>query len=206
MTSQDRPLHPAAAWVWAFLSVVWWFSSFALALPLARFAPQVGGLRADLAVVLAINGAASLVGVQLLGRALLARALRRPSVGMLVPVAGVILAIAVELTLHEWAETRFGHYDSELIWWTAGLSPVLILTAVASFGALVAPRGALVPPLVGLALAVMAVMFIVASNVPGLGDGIDAGSWPLASLVGASAAYAVAAAVIGARRAIGRWP
>jgi hypothetical protein len=203
MTSQDRPLHPAAAWVWAFLSVVWWFISFALALPLARFVPQVGALRTDLAAVLAINGAASLVGVQLLGSALLGRALRRPGVGLLVPLVGVILAIAVELTLHEWAEARFGHYDSELIWWTAALSPTLIVTGVASFGALVAPRDALVPPLVGLALAVTAVMLIVASNVPGLGDGIDAASWPLASLVGASAVYAVAAA-IGARRAIGR--
>jgi hypothetical protein len=204
MTSNERAFHPAAAWVWALLSVVWWFTSFALALPLAQFAAQDGGLRIDLAVVLALSGAASLVGVQLLGHALLARPLRRPGVDLLVPVFGVILAIAVELTLHEWAEARFGHYDGELIWWTAGLSPALILVAVASFGALVAPRGALAPPLLGLALAVTAVIFIVASNVPGLADGIDPGSWPLALTVGLAAAYAAGAAAFSLRRALSR--
>ena len=204
MSTPQRAFHPAAAWVWAFLSVVWWFTTFALALPLASFAPPGDGLRIDLALVLLVNGAATLVGVQLLGGALLRRPLRRPGVGLLIPIAGIVVAIAVELALHEWAERRFGFYDSELIWWTAGLSPALMLTAVASFGALVAPRGALLPPLVGLALAVTAVMFIVASNVPGLGDGIDRESWPLASLVALSAVYAVTAGAAAARRASDR--
>jgi hypothetical protein len=204
MTSAERPFHPAAAWVWAFLSIVWWFASFALALPLATFVPDGGALRLDLALVLLVNGAVSLVGVWLLGRALLRRALRRPGAGLVVPVIGIGLAIAVELALHAWAEARFGYYDSELVWWTGGLSPTLILTALAVFGVLVAPPAAVAPPLLGLGLAAAGVLFIFVSNVPGLRDGIDPGSLPLASLVGISAVYAVAAAVIGARRALGR--
>ncbi|HET8776484.1 MAG TPA: hypothetical protein VFN76_02380, partial [Candidatus Limnocylindria bacterium] len=80
----------------------------------------------------------------------------------------------------------------------------LILTALAVFGVLVAPPAAVAPPLLGLGLAAAGVLFIFVSNVPGLRDGIDPGSVPLASLVGISAVYAVAAAVIGARRALGR--
>ena len=203
MTTTERPFHAAAAWVWAFASLVWWFASLALALPLATYAPELGGSW-DLAKVLGVNGVLSLVGVWLLGRGLLHQSLRRPRVGMLAPVVGIGIAIAEEVALHGWADARFGYYDSELIWWTAGLSPTLILTAVALFGVLIAPRGALAPPLFGLALAAAGVTLIFVSNLPGLVDGIDARSWPLAPLVGISAAYAVAAVVIGVRRATGR--
>lgn len=72
--------------------------------------------------------------------------------------------------------------------------------AVASFGALVAPGGALAPPLVGLVLAVAGVLFIFRSNAPGLADGIEPESWALATLIGGAAAYAVGAAAFGVRR------
>jgi hypothetical protein len=202
MTSVERSTHPAAAWVWALLSLIWWFASLGLSLPLASFVPALGGgPRWDLALVLAVNGAASLAGVWLLGRAVVRRPLRRPGIGLAVPVVGIALAIAVELALQAWAEARFGYYDSELIRLTAGLSPLVILTAVASFGVLVAPRGAIAAPLVGLVLAVAGVLFIVVSNVPGLADGIGPGSWALASLIGIAGAYALGAAAFGIRRA-----
>ena len=205
MISSERPSLGAAAWVWAFLSLVWWFASLGLALPLATYLPDFSdGLRWDLAVVLAMSGGLSLVGVWLLGRALLRRPLARPGVGLVVPIAGIALAIAEELALHAWAESRFGYYDSELIWWTAGLAPLVVLTAVASFGVFVAPAAAVAPPLVGLLLAVGGVLFVVVSNVPGLADGIDPGSWPLAIMVGLATAYAVAAAAFSLRRAAGR--
>lgn len=198
MTSAERQFHPAAAWVWAFLSLVWWFASLALSLPLATFMPDPGGgLRWDLALVLGMNGVLSLAGIWLLGRWLLRRPLRRPGVRVLVPLGGIALAIFEELALHAWAEARFGYYDSELIWWTAGLSPALMLTAVAAFGVVVAPSGAVTPPIVGLGLAAASVLLIVVSNVPGLADGIDPASWPLAGAVGAAGAYAVTVVVIG---------
>ena len=207
MTSVERSTHPAAAWVWVLLSLIWWYASLGLSLPLASLVPALGGgLRWDLALVLAVNGAASLAGVWFLGRAIVRRPLPRPGIGLAVPVVGMALAIAVELALHAWAEARFGYYDRELIGLTAGLSPMLILTAVASFGALIAPGGAIAPPLVGLVLAVGGVLVIFVSNAPGLADGIEPESWALATLIGGAAAYAVGAAASSVRRARGRPP
>lgn len=203
MATETQPFHPAAPWLWAFFSLLWWFVSLVLALPVGGLVLGVGGLRYDLAAVLAVNGAASLAGVQLLGRAVLGGQLRPRGGAVALPFIGLALAIAAELALHEWAEARFGYYDAEMVWWTAGLAPTLVLVAVAAFGVLIAPPRALAPPLAGLALAVAGVLFIVASNVPGLRDGLDADSWPLASFVGLSGLYALNALVLGVWRARG---
>lgn len=67
---------------------------------------------------------------------------------------------------------------------------MLVAVAVAALAARVVPSEARLPAFASLVAAAKAVIGIVGSNVPGLGDGAYAESWPLAALVAASAAYA----------------
>jgi len=122
------------------------------------------------------------------------------ALSLVVALLGIALGVGIEVALHEWAERRYGYYDPELVSWTAALSALVVLTALGAFGVLIAARRAVVGALVALGIVAIGVLAVVASNVPGLGDGVAPESWPLAVLVGLSGAYAVAAAVVGARR------
>jgi hypothetical protein len=50
----------------------------------------------------------------------------------------------------------------------------------------------------------MVACVVLLSNVPGLQDGIEPESWPLAILIALSAAYTIAVVVVGARRIAAR--
>lgn len=201
MKADAHPFRPAAPWLWVALSSMAWFASLLVALPLghplaAVFAGSDERLRWDLAAVLALSGLASVGATVLLARLIFRRWLAVRPVAPLFWGLGVVLAIAVEMALHEWTGHRFGYYDWDFVRWTAGLSAMLVITAVATFGVLIAPVRAAASLAVQIPAALV-VCLIVASNVPGLGDGIDPESWPLAILVGLSAAYAAAAIAIG---------
>ena len=157
------------------------------------------GLRLDLAGFLLLIGAFGSGAVLIAGRAAFGRSLEARPRHLILPAAGIALAIGIELALHEWATLSIGYYDSDHIGWTAGLSFAVVLIAVAWFGVLVAPPGAGAPPRIGLGLSAMLVVLIVLSNVPGLGDGIGPTSWPLAILVGSSATYAIGAVITSLR-------
>lgn len=197
METESRPFHPGAPWVWAGLSFLAWFGSLWVALPLAGLIPPVivnsgapdGSLRWDLAVFLSINGSLSLAASIGIGRLIFGRRFRVAPLDFVVPAIGLALAIAIELALHGWAQARYSYYDWDFVRWTAGLSALVVVTAVATFGVLIAPSRSSIAPRTWQVVGASLVLLIVASNVPGLGDGIEPESWPLAVLIGLSALY-----------------
>jgi hypothetical protein len=114
---------------------------------------------------------------------------------------GIGLAAAVDTTLRDWATARFGYYDPDQVWWSAGLFALLIGLATATFGVLVAPRSYTRWPAAFALAGAAGVLFIVLSNVPGLRDGIEAESWPVAIWIGLGGAYALATAALAVFRA-----
>jgi hypothetical protein len=201
MQTQNEAARTSAPWLWAGISFAAWFASLWIALPLAGLVgsgPEAG-LRWDLAAFLALNGALSMAAALGVGRLAFGRWLAVSRTDLVLPALGVVLAIAAELALHEWAWLTIGYYDWDFIGWTAGLSFSIVLVAVAWFGLSVAPRGAAAPPRIGLGLSATLVILIVLSNVPGLGDGVGPNSWPLAILVGLSGAYAIGAVITSLR-------
>jgi hypothetical protein len=190
---------------WALLSFIGWVVAFAMAFFLAAAARtigvlpgDVGGLRTDLGIVLALHAALAIGAVQVAAWLTLETWPAITVRNAVRPAAGVVLAVLVELALHEWAEARYGYYDAELIGITALLSLALIAAATASFGVSVAPARTAGAPLAALIVASAGVLVIVASNVGGLGDGVGPGGWPLAVLVGAAAAYVLASLILAA--------
>ena len=117
-------------------------------------------------------------------------------------VTGIVLSAIFHVVLQQWTIARFGYMDADYIGWTAGLFAVLIGFAAAAFGVNVAPRHAVGWPLACVVLGFALTAVIVAANVPGLADGIDPESWPLAVWLGISglyAAFVTAACVMRAR-------
>lgn len=185
---------------WAGLSLGAWFVSLFAVLPLVATI-QIGAVRWDIAAWLVLTGLIGVAAAHVFGTRLLGLPLRTTAAALAVPALGLILAVGVELALHEWALARVGpYYDSDYIGLTAGLSQSLVLTAIAAFGTLVAPRGAMYAPMACLVLAMALVLLIVVTNVPGLADGIEPESWSLAILIGLAAAYAVACIALGAQK------
>lgn len=204
----DVPMSRRAPWLWAVLSAAAWVVSFFLAFAvlagtgtIGLRVPDVGGLRTELAVLLGLFGIFAAAGALAAARLVFGR---WPSVGArdaILPLIGLVLAAAVELGLHAWAAARWGSYDWDMVGWTAPLSFMLVALAVATLAVLVAPRGGAMPPLLAQVATAMLVGLIVLSNVGGITDGVEPESWPLAILVGLSAAYGVVAVVIGVKRA-----
>jgi hypothetical protein len=201
------PTSGIAPWAWAALSVVGWAVSFLAAFgvlaglgTIGIQIPNIGGLRIELAVLLALFGTFAAAGVLGSARLIYTRWPAVQAMAAIMPLAGLTLAAAVELGLHAWVTARFTYYDWDMVGWTAGLSLMLVTLAVATFATLIAPRDSAQPPVIAQVVAAAVIGLIVLSNVEGITDGIEPGSWPLAVLVGLSAAYAVAAVLIGVRR------
>jgi hypothetical protein len=207
MQNEVPPIRAARPWLWAALTavglVVAFFAAFGAAISVVSrvMFPGAGpgSLRLDLAGFLLLIGAFGMGAVLVAGRVAFGGWLDARPRHLVLPAAGIALAIGVELALHEWARVSIGYYDWDFIGWTAGLSFSIVLVAIAWFGLSVAPSGAAVPPRIGLGLSALLVVAIVLSNVPGLGDGIGPNSWPLAILVGLSALYAIGAAITSLR-------
>jgi len=201
------PSHRPRPWIWAALTlvglVVAVFAAFGVAISVvsrAVFPDAVSaGLRLDLAGFVLLIGAFGMGAVLAAGRVAFGRWLEARPRHLILPAAGIALAIGIELALHEWARMSIGYYDSDFIGWSAGLSFAVVLVAVTWFGVLVAPPGASAPPRIGLGLSALLVILVVLSNVPGLGDGIGPNSLPLAILVGSSAIYAIGAVITSLR-------
>jgi hypothetical protein len=203
----DVTASRVAPWLWAALSVVAWLASFVAAFAILAGAgtiglrpSEVGGLRTDLATLLGVFAFLASAGVMAAARIAFGHWPSFRAHDAIVPAAGIGLAMAVELGLHAWVQARDTHYDWQMIGWTAGLSTMLIALAVATLASRVAPRGSALPPLVAQVAAATLIVIVVLSNVGGVADGIEPGSWLLAILVGLSAAYAAVAVGIGIRR------
>ena len=197
---------PARAVGWALLSAV------LLVAPLFVVLPVVGYLEGSLGVSHALGlaawsvvwGTLSIIGVFLAGRAAFGRWLSVTPAAVLFAALGIATSAHVNVAMYEWSVGRFGYYDLDFVRWTAGLFAVLIALAVATFGVHVAPRTALIWPAVAAAVAGVLSIVVIASNLPGLGDGIGADSWPLAFAIAGAAAYTALSLGAVARRAFGR--
>lgn len=135
-------------------------------------------------------GICSVLGVLIAGRLAFGRRLPVPASGLGFAAAGIALSAVVNVVLQQWVIARFGYFDSEFVGWTAALFAVMVGLATATLGVFVAPRGAVRWPLTFVLLGAGMVVFIVLANVPGLRDGIEPESWPLAFWLGASGLYA----------------
>ena len=108
--------------------------------------------------------------------------------------AGCGIAAGLEFTLLGWGAARFGSQgaDPDLIGATAILAMVLVLVSIGVCAQIVTPRASLLPRIATLVAAGIGGL-IVASNLPGLSDGIEASSIPLAVMVAASGVYVIGA-------------
>ena len=102
---------------------------------------------------------------------------------------GVILAAAVQLALYEWARDRFVYFDPDMTGITTFLPGVILAQSCLWVTTLVMPRAWRRLPAVGLGVTSLAILLVVAVNVPGAGDGIRPASVPLAVAIAASSAY-----------------
>jgi len=160
-----------AAWIASFIAA---FGAMAALGTLGWIAPDFGGVRHDLALLLALHGILAAAGVLGASRLVFERwSVVRIADGIILLV-GLCLAVAIELVLHEWLEVRYRSNDT---WDIVG--PTALLAQV---------------------MASVVVGLIVLSNVGGVLDGVEPESWALAVLVGLSAVYATAAVFIGVRR------
>jgi hypothetical protein len=155
-----QELHPssltARALLWAALTIVGlvvaFFAPFGIAATAGSWGlfPRPGdGLRLDLALLLLLMATLGMLGVLAAARMAFGSWLEARPRHLVLPAAGIALAIGVELALHEWARLSIGSYDWDFIGWTAGLSFSVVLVAVAWFGVMVAPRWATAPPRIG---------------------------------------------------------
>ena len=146
-------------------------------------------------------GGLSLVGVLVAGRVAFGHLPRVGLPAVILAGTGIVLSAIVHVALQQWTIARFGYYDPEFVWWTAGLFAVLIGLATSCFAVFVAPPGAQVWPLAFVIVFAAATTFIVLGNLPGLGDGIEPESWPLAIWIGLSGVYAALVTIASVLRA-----
>lgn len=185
---------------WAALSVGAFVAAAFVSLPVAT---GFGSLLPvpDTAAFISAWGCLAIVAVLGAGRIAFGRWLPVNVAALFVAALGIGLAVGVDTMLREWATARFGYYDPDQVWWSAGLFAVLIGLATATFGVLAAPRGYARWPAAFALAGAAGVLFIVLSNVPGLRDGIEAESWPVAIWIGLGGAYALAAGALSVVRA-----
>jgi hypothetical protein len=146
-------------------------------------------------------GVLALIGVLLGGRVAFGRWLSLNAAALVVAGTGIALSAIVHVVLQQWAVARFGYYDPEFVWWTAGSFAVLIGLATSAFGVFVSPRGAESWPLAFVLLGGALVILIVLGNLPGLADGIEPASWQLAIWLGISGLYAAGVTIATVMRA-----
>jgi len=201
-TAEWRPWLP---WAWAALSglgaVIGFLAAFGIAVTYAGvLGSPDGDVRLDLALWFAAWGGLSVAGVLVGGRLAFGRWLPVSSHTLAAPMAGIALAVTLELTLSDWAVGRFGRYDSDMIGPTAVLPFLLVPIAVALFGVLIAPRGSAGPPMLVLVAVGGTALVVASGNLGGALAGIGADSWMLAAMVALAVAYLLGAVVLVVRR------
>ena len=118
----------------------------------------------------------------------------------LILLGGAVVSGATASILADWTIGRYGFNESDLVGPMSLLWGVIAGVAVAGLGVQVAPRSAAWAPVIlaigGVALAIS----IIATNVPGLADGIGRDSWPLAGATIAATLYIGAVGVLSLAR------
>ncbi len=199
-------LSPSRSLTWAALSFTGFIASLFAVLPfiagmeLVWNAPHL----AQMGAWSLVWGVLSALGVLVAARLSFGAWLRPRPLGIGILAVGLGLSAIVNVVLQQWEITRFGITEPELVGLTAGLFAMLIGVAVAGFGAFLVPRQLIGWPVAAVVLGSVATVLIVASNLPGLSDGIGAESWPLAIWVGLAGVYALITTALVVRRAIDR--
>jgi uncharacterized membrane protein (DUF485 family) len=199
-------LSPSRSLTWAALSFTGFDASLFAVLPflagmeLVWNAPHLAQMGAWSLVWGVLSG----LGVLIAARLSFGSWLRPRPLGIGILTVGIGLSAILNVVLQQWEISRFGITEPELVGLTAGLFAMVIGLAVAAFGAFLVPRQLIGWPLTAVALGFVAVAIVVASNLPGLSDGIAAESWPLAICVGLSGLYAMVTTGLVVRRALDR--
>jgi hypothetical protein len=199
-------LSPGRNLTWAALSFTGFVASLFAVLPfivgiqLVWDAPHL----AQMGAWSVIWGVLSALGVLVAARLSFGAWLRPRPLGIGILATGIGLSAVMNVVLQQWELSRFGITEPELVGLTAGLFAMLIGLSVAAFGAFLVPRQLIGWPLTAVVLGFAAIALIVASNIPGLSDGIAAESWPLAICIGLSGLYALVTTGLVVRRALHR--
>lgn len=201
--AQARVDRPLAAVVWTLLS----FALFCAGILAVFVVNLVVRVFIDVPHLLEMAewsiawGLAAVAGVLIAARIAFGRWLAVGLTAAVTAGAGIVLSATFHVVLQQWTIARFGEMGADYVGLTAGLFAVLLGLATSAFGVLVAPRGAVGWPLACVLLASSLTVVIVAANVPGLADGIDPESWPLAVWLAISGLYAAAVTILSIRQA-----
>jgi hypothetical protein len=115
-------------------------------------------------------------------------------------LCGAVVSAATVSILADWTIAKFGMNESDLVGPMSLLFGVIAGVAVAGFGVQVAPRWAVWSPLLAVAGAALVALAVVASNIPGLADGLGADSGPLAAVTLAAVVYVGAVVLVSLAR------
>ncbi|MEO6058872.1 MAG: hypothetical protein ABIQ05_02705 [Candidatus Limnocylindria bacterium] len=115
-------------------------------------------------------------------------------------LTGALVSAGHIVVLGDWSIARFGFVETDYLWPTSLLFAVVGGTAAAGFGVQVAPRWAVRAPLLAAGGGLVLGACIVSSNIPGLSDGLEPYSWPLAGWTAAAALYIGAVGVLSLAR------
>ena len=202
-----RSLPPrVVSWIWVAGCVAW----LALALILAfgvvswlprllwpSFAPDHG---MELAAFIATWGVLGMAGAAALARLLLGGVASLRRTGLVAAGAGLVIAAALQVVLHDWAVGKLGYYETDAIGPTVMLPLALAALTVAMFGVAVAPRAFDLAPRVAVVAGGVIVLAIVTLNVPGALDGIAARAIALAVVLASVPGYILVSWAIALRR------
>ncbi len=118
----------------------------------------------------------------------------------LILLAGAVVSAATVSILADWTIGRYGFFEADLIGPMTLLFAAVAGVAVAGFGVQVAPLFAVWSPLLAVGGAALVGLAVVASNIPGLAEGLGADSGPLAAVTLAAVAYVGAVVMISLAR------
>lgn len=197
-------LSPTRAFMWTALSLVLFVGALIATQPIVAIVDRLTDVPhvTRAAARPLVWGGLSVTGVLFAARLAFGAWIPISRLALAIAATGIALSAIVDVVLHQWTITRFGSFASDFVGWTAGLFALLVGLAVASFGAMVAPRPVIGWPLSAVLLGAVAVVFVVSLNAAGLSDGIADESWGLAIWVGLSALYALGSAGFAIRRAL----
>jgi hypothetical protein len=92
---------------------------------------------------------------------------------------GAAGAAALQLAIHEYARARFGYFEPAQLGLTS-LLPAVLVGQMTFWLAVLSSQGRVVGAWVAFAFASLVELVILALNLPGIRDGLSAGSLPLA--------------------------
>ena len=197
---------PGRGLTWAALSFTLFIAALLAIFPISAVLRLFGEVpHLTMMVVWSLSwGVLSALGVLVAAQLVFGAWLRPRPLGVAVATVGIGLSAVVNVVLQLWATGRYGSWDPDSIGSTVGLFAVLIGLSTAAFGAFLVPRRHIGWPLAAVLLGFVATAIVVASNLPGLFDGIRPDSWPLAVVIGLCGLYALASAGLVLRRALDR--